>query len=492
MATTVQNTGGAVVGAPRPEIDDASRKQVIDQLQKAGFSGEVISPTDSGYAKARTVWNAMVDKRPGLVVKPKTRDDVVAVVKAARAHGLRPSIRCGGHNVAGKGLSDGGLTIDMTNMKAVVVEDLKLRIVSVEGGCQLGDVDAETAKHGLIVPAGIMSETGVGGLALGGGIGWFSRKHGLTCDNFLALELVTAEGKVVNASATENAELFWALKGGGGNFGVVTKFTFQAHEFGPMMRIGVALHHPENAVEILREYAKIYPSLPNTVGFHAALKDRAPVLPFVPKELVGKRMVMMIIMWLGDANDPAGIEMVEKLNSLGTPAVKAMTVLPFAAGVQKLINEDFEDGHRYYTKEAHCHTLDHQLVDKLVEWWKVMPMDGEVEVIGLGGKICDLSEDATAFSNRGAQMWLNFAMRWDGAENDRPYMEMTRKIVRELEPWLSKGVYVNMLNFDEMDRVVEAFGTEKYQRLGRVKGAYDPDNFFQVNANILPILAGQA
>lgn len=464
----------------------AAPLRIADQLG-AGFKGDVIGPDHADYGDRRQVWNAMVDKHPGLILRCTSTEDVVAAVNVARANGFPPSIRCGGHSVSGKALSDGGLTIDLSGMREVTV-DAEHQLVHADGGCLLGDLDQATAPHGLIVPAGIMSETGVGGLALGGGIGWFSRKHGLTCDQFVSLELVLASGEVINVSATQHPELFSALKGGGGNFGVVTRFTFRAHRFGPMMRIGVSLHQPEDAAQALREYAEVIPTLPRKVGWHAALKDVMPALPFVPPELVGRRLLMLVAMWLDDADDPAGAELVERLNAVGRPAVKAMTVMPFAARVQKLLDEEFADGHRYYTKEAHVSDLADEAIDTLVAFWKDMPMHGEVEIIGLGGAIGDVPEDATAFSNRGYLLWLNFAMSWDDPANDQDYIDRTRRVVGDLKPWTGRGIYVNMLNFDEMDRVVEAFGgPEKYARLGRVKAQYDPENLFRMNYNITPM-----
>src|SRR5712672_3129801 len=230
-------------------IDEQLRLRIAEDLS-GSFKGDIIGPDHADYERARLVWNAMIDRRPGLILRCTSTEDVVAAVNVAREHGLAPSVRCGGHNVAGKAMSDGGLTIDLSGLREVTV-DPERRLVHAGGGCRLGDVDAATAPHRLIVPAGIMSETGVAGLALGGGIGWFSRKHALTCDNFLSLKLVTASGEVVTASETDHPDLFWALHGGGGNFGAVTEFEFKAHRFGPEMRIGVALHHPEDAVNAL-------------------------------------------------------------------------------------------------------------------------------------------------------------------------------------------------------------------------------------------------
>jgi FAD/FMN-containing dehydrogenase len=465
-------------------IDASKRQQIVDSL-RGRFDGSIIEPGHPDYERARLVWNGMIDKRPGLILRCTSTADVVAAVGVAREFGLAPAVRGGGHNVAGKAMSDGGLTIDLAGLRQVSV-DAGRHLVHVGGGCLLGDVDAATSAHNMIVPAGIMSETGVAGLALGGGIGWFSRKHGMTCDQFVALEVVLASGEVVTASADQHPELFWALRGGGGNFGVVTRFTFRAFDFGPMMRIGVSLYKPEDAAEALRAYGSIYPTLGRNVGWHAALKHDMPVLPFVPAELVGERLLMLIVMWLEDADDPAGAKLVERLCSVGKPCVQAATVLPFAAGVQRIIDEEFADGHRYYTKEAHVAALADEAVDRLVAFWQDMPMGGEVEIIGLGGAIGDVAEDATAFSNRQYQMWLNFAMSWDDPAHDQDYMQRTRAIVADLRPWTGDGIYVNMLNVDEMDRVVEAYGQEKYARLGRIKAQYDPSNLFRVNYNITP------
>ena len=466
-------------------INEKLRLRITDQL--AGqFKGDIIGPDHPGYEQARQLWNAMVDRRPGLILRCTSTQDVVAAVNAAREHGLPPAVRCGGHNVAGKAMADGGLTIDLSGLREVTV-DPERKLVHAGGGCLLGTVDAATAPHRLIVPAGIMSETGVAGLALGGGIGWFSRKHGLTCDNFVSLELVLASGEVMEVSGTQHPDLFWALRGGGGNFGIVTRFTFRAHDFGPMMRIGVSVYEPEQAPAALRSYASVVQTLPRTVGWHAALKHDMPALPFVPPEYVGRRLLMLVSMWLDDAEDPEGAEMIGRLTEIGEPCIKAGTVLPFAAGVQRLIDAEFEDGHRYYTKEAHVADLADDAIDRLVAFWQDMPMEGEVEIIGLGGAIGDVAEEDTAFSNRGYLLWLNFAMRWDDPADDRDYIARTRQVVADLAPWTGRGVYVNMLNFDEQDRVVEALGgPQKYAELARLKAQYDPRNLFRMNANIPP------
>jgi FAD/FMN-containing dehydrogenase len=457
------------------------------RAQLGNFRGEVIEPGDAEYDAARRLWNGMIDKRPDVILRPASVDDVVIAVNVARANGIAPAVRGGGHSVSGRAMSDGGITIDLRNLREVTV-DVANKLAHVGGGCLLGDVDAATGPHAMIVPAGIMSETGVAGLSLGGGIGWFSRKHGLTCDNFVSLQVVLASGEVVEASETSHPDLFWALKGGGGTFGIVTRFTYRAYDFGPAMRIGVSLYEPDDAAAALREYARIYPTLGRDVGWHAAFKPQMSPLPFVPPELVGKPLLMLIAMYLEDAEAAEGIRLIDRLVSVGRPATKATTVLPFGAGVQHLIDEDFRDGHRYYTKEAHLTELADEAIDKLVGFWRAMPpgLGGEVEILGLGGAIGDVAEDATAFSNRHYQMWLNFAMSWDDPADDEDFMERSRSIVRDLAPWVGQGVYLNMLNFDELDRVAEAFGRDKYARLGRVKAQYDPTNLFRTGYPITP------
>ncbi len=468
-------------------LDQKSASAFASELAKS-FSGEVLVAGKPGYDDARTIWNAMVDKKPLVIARCATTGDVVASVKLASRHDLQVSVRCGGHGVTGKALADGGLTIDLTRMRRVKV-DAHEQVATVEGGCLLGDVDAATAQQGLIVPAGIVSETGVGGLALGGGIGWFSRKHALTCDNFRALTLVTASGEVVTASEKDNPDLFWALHGGGGNFGAVTEFEFVAHKFGPEMRIGVALHHPEDAAKALTEYAQIYPELPDHVGWHAALKQSMPGLPFVPEPLRGKRLLLMIVMYLSDSKEEEGERLVERLISVGKPAAKAMTVMPFGARVQKLLDPEFPNGNRYYTKEAHINELPEAAVEILVNRWAEMKMSGEIEIIGLGGAMARVSPYATAFANRHHNWWLNFALHWDDAHLDASNIAQIRAAHDALKPWLGTGVYANMLNFDEADRLIDAYGgQESYDRLARVKAQYDPDNFFRSNnAAIAPI-----
>ncbi len=462
------------------------------ELAEGGFHGELLTAASDGYDQARSVWNAMVDKRPGLIAKAADRDDVVAVVNAARRHGTPLAIRAGGHGIVGSAIANqDGVTLDMTLMRGVEV-DTESKVVHVQGGCKLGDVDAACAEHGVAVPAGIVSDTGVPGLALGGGIGWLSRKHGLTCDNFVSLEVVSADGEVLEVTEDSHPDLFWALRGGGGNFGVVTRFSFQAYDFGPTMRFGAALYHEAEAREALREYARIYPTLPNNVGWHVAMKRVMPPLPFVPDDLVGTPLVMLFCMWLDDPESQEGIEMVERLLAVGDPAATGSAVIPFGLGMQRFLDAEFPDGLRNYTKEAHLKELSEGAIDALVDFWaqglsEKTTIEGELAIYGLGGVAREVGEMDSAFSNRDSLWWINWANHWHEAGDDETNMDIIRASYKRLEPWVGKGVYVNMLNVDELDRVVEAYGgPEKYARLGMVKAKYDPTNLFRMNHNITP------
>jgi FAD binding domain/Berberine and berberine like len=473
--------------------DNASSvEEVRKRLAEGGFKGELLSPDSAGYDQAREVWNAMVDKRPGLIARAADRDDVVAVVNAAREAGTALAVRAGGHGIVGSAIAnEDGVTLDMTLQRGVEV-DTEQMLVHVQGGCKLGDVDEACAEHGVAVPAGIVSDTGVPGLALGGGIGWLSRKHGLTCDNFASLEVVTAAGEVIEVTADSHPDLFWALRGGGGNFGVVTRFSFHAYEFGPMMRFGAALYHEDEAREALREYARIYPTLPNNVGWHVAMKRVMPPLPFVPEELVGTPLVMLFCMWLDDPESQEGIDTVERLLGVGDPCVTGSAVIPFGMGMQRFLDAEFPDGLRNYTKEAHLKELSDGAIDALVDFWadglsERTTIEGELAIYGLGGVARDVPEEDSAFSNRDSLWWINWANHWHDAGDDETNMDIIRANYRRLEPWVGRGVYVNMLNVDELDRVVEAYGgPEKYARLGMVKAKYDPTNLFRMNHNIKP------
>jgi FAD binding domain/Berberine and berberine like len=479
---TVDHAATVLPAARRP--CDAELAETIVAELRPTFGGDLIRAGDPGYEDARPVWNAMVEFRPGLIARCTGTDDVAAAVRAAARHNLLTSVRGGGHGVSGKALSDGGLTIDLTRMRRVEV-DTDRRLVTAQGGCLLGDVDAATAPHGLVVPAGIVSETGLPGLALGGGIGWLSRTFGATCDNFESLQVVTATGEVLEADTERHPDLFWALRGGGGNFGVVTEFRLRAHAFPTDIRLGLAIYRPEDATEALYEYARRYPDMPVELSWHAALKQSMPPLPFVPEPLRGQRVLLMFGMYLGDPESAPAAELTELVTTIGSPAAAATVVLPFAGRVQRMLDAEFPNGRRYYTKEGHLDSLTPDTIDALVAAWQPLTIEGEVEIIGLGGAMASPRDD-TAFPNRGSQWWLNFATHWSEKAEDAANVKQVRDAFNALRPWIG-GCYANMLNFDEADRTVDAFGgPERYARLGQVKAAYDPTNMFAGNATVLP------
>ena len=338
------------VPSPLTTIDLAQAKQLAAELRPS-FTGDLVLSDDPGYEDVRAVWNAMVERRPTLIARCGDTKDIAAVVRLARPHGLLTSVRGGGHNVAGKALADGGLTIDLSPMRTVRVDPAR-RTVRAQGGSTLGDLDGATAEHGLAVPAGIVSHTGIAGLTLGGGGGWLAPKYGMTCDNLMAVELVTADGDVVEVSDENHPDLMWALRGGGGNFGVVTEFRYRAHEVAPALRIGLAVYRAEDATEALRHWAERYPGLPDELSTHAILKQALPPLPFVPAELHGQRGVLLVGLYIGDPTDTVADGLLGHALLVAEPAALIMDTMPFAQVLQRFVDEDFAAGSRYYTKEA--------------------------------------------------------------------------------------------------------------------------------------------
>ncbi|MFF6824797.1 FAD-binding protein [Streptomyces longwoodensis] len=466
-------------------LDETMRNSLLEELRPQ-FRENLFLPGDVRFEERCSVWNAMVNKRPGLIAYCTSSADVVTAVKAVRRHDALFSVRGGGHSVSGSALCDGGLTIDLGGMREVRVDPAR-RTVEADGGCLLADVDRATAPHGLVVPSGTVSETGLGGLALGGGFGWLSRAFGLTCDNFRHLDVVLANGTAVRASSTSHPDLFWALQGGGGNFGVVTSFGFRAHAFGPKVLVGAALYRPQDAQAALRAYAQRLPEVPRTIGWHVSMKHRMPPYPFVPRELVGERMMVLMAMWLGEADSAEGMRELERLTRTGNPCIHTTAVLPFAEGVQKMLDDEFRSGHRCYTKELHLGGLRDEAIDALVRFWTRMEMDGEIALVHVGGAVDELAEGASAFSNRGSPLWMVLDTHWSDGSQDAEYIEQLHQVADTVAATTETKAYSNLLNADEADRVVEAFGGRaNYEALGRVKARYDPANVFRSNWNIPP------
>jgi FAD/FMN-containing dehydrogenase len=448
---------------------------------KRSLKGDVLRPGEPAYDEARKIWNAMIDKRPALIVRCATAEDAVRGVEFARENGLLLAIRGGGHNIAGLALCDDGLVIDLSRMKAAKV-DPRARRVSVEGGALLADLDAATQAHGLATPLGINSTTGVAGLTLGGGFGWLTRKHGLTVDNLESAAVVTASGEVVRASATENPDLFWAIRGGGGNFGVVTNFEFRLHPLGPDVLSGLIVYPISEARSVLRKYREFAAKAPEDLTVWAILR-LAPPLPFLPKETHGKGIVALAVFYAGEPKK--GESLVEPLRKLGKPLGEHVGAQPYVAW-QQAFDPLLAPGARNYWKSHNFTRLEDGLFDAVIGAAEKFPSPHcEMFLGALGGAASAPAPDATAYSQRDAQFVINVHSRWEKPADDGRCVGWARAFFDAAAPFASGGVYVNFLSVDEGDRVRAAYGTN-YDRLVRVKRSVDPENLFRVNQNIRP------
>jgi FAD/FMN-containing dehydrogenase len=445
------------------------------------IDGEVVRPGDRSYDDARRIWNAMIDRRPAAIVRCASVPDVVRTVNFARDNRLPLAVRGGGHNIAGNGICDDGVVIDLSRMKSASV-DAGARRGSVGGGATLADFDAATQAHGLATPLGINSTTGIGGLTLGGGFGWLSRKLGMTVDNLESAEVVTAAGEVIRASASEHPDLFWALRGGGGNFGVVTRFDFRLHPVGPELLSGLIVYPFEQAKSVLQQYRKFMADAPDELTVWSVMRQ-APPLPFLPAEVHGKEVVVLAVLYAGDPQ--RGRTLVEPLRHFGNPVGEHVGVQPYAAW-QQAFDPLLTPGARNYWKSHNFVRLDDRLLDLVVEYVGKLPTSQcEIFFGAIGAATTRQATDATAYAHRDAQFVMNVHGRWDDAGDDERGIRWARDFFKATEPLASGGVYVNFLTDDETDRVGAAYGPN-LARLARVKRQYDPDNLFSVNQNIRP------
>lgn len=448
---------------------------------RSGFQGTVILAGDAGYDSARQVWNAMIDKHPAAIVRCATTQDVVRAVDFARQQGLALAVRGGGHNIAGSALCEDGIVIDLSPMKAVQVNAAG-RYAIVEGGATLADVDAATQAHALAVPLGINSTTGVAGLTLGGGFGWLSRQYGMSVDSLRSAEVVTAAGEVVRASSAEHPDLFWALCGGGGNFGVVTRFGFELHPVGPEVLAGLIVYPLAQARSVLQQYRDFIANAPDELSVWAVLRQ-APPLPFLPDQVHGQPVIVLALLYTGE---PAqGEQLTAPLHALGTPAGAHVGLMPYVAW-QKAFDPLLAPGARNYWKSHNFSALDDGLFDAVLEAIKTLP-SAQCEIFfgALGGATTRPAPDATAYPHRDARFVMNVHGRWDDAADDARCIRWARDFFKASAPFASGGVYVNFLTADEADRVRSAYG-QNYERLAQVKRQYDPANLFCTNQNIAP------
>lgn len=456
---------------PAENVEDLKRK----------FKGKVLLPGDDAYDDARKIWNAMIDRHPALIVRCTTTSDVVLAVNFGRDNGLLLAVRGGGHNIAGSAMCDDGIVIDLSQMKASSV-DPGARRVTIEGGATLADLDANTQAHGLATPLGINSTTGVAGLTLGGGFGWLSRKHGMTIDNLESAEVVTAAGEVVRASATEHPDLFWALRGGSGNFGVVTHFEFRLHPVGPDVLSGLIVYPITAAKSVLRQYREFLAQAPDALSVWAVLR-RAPPLPFLPEAVHGTGIIALALLY---ADDPTlGEPLIDPLRKFGTPLGEHVGVQPYTAW-QQAFDPLLTPGARNYWKSHNFSTLQDGLFDAVIEYIEKLPSPQcEIFFGAIGGATTRPAPRSAAYAHRDAQFVMNVHGRWEDPVDDERCIAWARDFFNASAPFASSGVYVNFLTADEGDRVRSAYGPN-YDRLAQVKRTYDPDNLFRMNQNIQP------
>ena len=452
--------------------------------QIPGFRGDLVTPDDEGYDDARAIWNGTVDRRPRLIARCTGTADVAAAVRCARDRGLEIAVRGGGHNVAGTAVCDGGIVVDLSAMRAVAVDPVG-RTADVQGGALWGDVDHETQAHGLATPAGIVSHTGVGGLSLGGGIGWLMRRHGLTVDNLVGAEVVTAAGDVVRASADEHPDLFWALRGGGGNFGVVTSFRFALHPVGPSVLAGPVFWPAEDTAEVLRFYRDVAAGAPDELGTIVRL-GTIPPLPAIADDLHFRPAVAVSCCYAGPVDD--GQRAVRALRRFGTPLVDLVGPKLYVDH-QRGIDATVPHGWHYYWKAADLTGLSDPVIDVVAEHaFRAASPRTYTAMFHLGGAVARVARDATAYAGRAAAHNIIVDAVWLPDEDDTVGVAeaaWARNFVDALRPHHT-GVYMNFLDADEGTRVYDAYGDATYERLAEIKAKYDPDNVFHHNQNIRP------
>jgi FAD/FMN-containing dehydrogenase len=455
-------------------------QSAFDELAGA-LSEALMGPEAEGYDEARTLWNAMLDRRPGLVAECASTEDVVRSVQFAQEHGLLVSVGGAGHNIAGNAACDGGFMISLRKMKGVEV-DAEGRRVRVEPGVTLGELDAATQPFGLATPTGINSTTGIAGLTLGGGFGWLSRKHGLTADNLLSAELVTATGEVITVSAEENPDLFWGIRGGGGNFGVVTSFEFQLHPVGPEVLSGLIVHPFAEAGPVLRNYRDFVASAPDELTVWVVMR-KAPPLPFLPEEVHGTEVLILAALYAGDMAE--GEKALQPLRDFGDPIADVISphqFIDFQAAFDPLLTP----GERNYWKSHDFLALNDGLLESVLPFVESLPDPScEIFLAHMGGATSRVPEEATAYRHRDAQFIMNVHGRWHDPADDSRCIAWCRELFDAATPFATGGVYVNFMTEEEGDRVSSAYGGS-YERLVALKNEYDPQNFFRFNQNVKP------
>jgi len=453
----------------------------VDSL-RAALRGPLVPAGDAVYEEARSIWNAMIDRRPALIARGIGVSDVMACVKFARETGIALSIKGGGHNISGLAVSQGGLTLDLSPMRGVWV-NAKARMANAQPGCLLGDVDRETQLHGLAAVLGFVSMTGVAGLTLGGGFGYLSRRFGWTSDNVRSMDVVTAEGRIVHASERENADLFWGLRGGGGNFGVVTNIEYELHPLGPEIFGGAVAWRAESSPDVLALYRKLAESAPPELAMVAALR-LAPPAPWLDPAVHGKPIIGVFVCYSGKPED--GERLLAPLKAFGKPVGDILQRRTYVSQ-QSLLDATQPKGRRYYWKSEYLPQLSPELFASAIEHaGRITSPHSAVILFPLGGAVAQHGNDHSAVGNRDAGFVLNLAASWEKADDDVANIEWARSAWRDMKRFSTGGTYINFLTEEETgDRIQAAYGPN-FARLAQIKAKWDPENLFRMNKNIAP------
>jgi FAD/FMN-containing dehydrogenase len=464
------------------QVDGRLDHAAVTELRRA-LRGALLLPSDPDYGEARSIWNGMIARRPALIARISGAADVIACVNFAREHGLPLSIKGGGHNVAGAALCEGGLMIDMSLRRGVRV-DPDRRIVRSEGGAPWGDVDHETQPLGVVVPSGIVSATGVAGFTMGGGFGWTSRKLGYAADNLMSVDLVTADGELRRASETENPDLFWALRGGGGNFGAVTSFEFRAHLHGPRTLCGMVVHPMAQAPLVMQRYREITAAAPDELCCLLILR-RAPAAPYLPRELHGKPIAAIAVCWTGDP--AAGRDAALPLKRFGRPLADTIETKPFVEH-QTMLDAGQPFGRRYYWKSDYFAEIGDSLIDAMVEHAeRIGSPHSAALLMHLGGAPARIDPAVNAVGLRSASYVLNIQAAWESPQEDDRQLAWARDFWTATRPFSTGSAYINFMTEDEGEaRVRAAYGERVYARLRDIKGRFDAGNLFRGAQNIPP------
>ena len=445
------------------------------------IAGSVVVPSDSAYDEVRQIWNAMIDRRPAVIVQCANADDVVQALAFGQQNGLEISVRGVGHNIAGNSICDDGLMVDLSTMRDVVV-DADARRATVQPGATLGDVDKATQAHGLALPTGINSTTGISGLTLGGGFGWLTRKYGMTIDSLVAADVVTVDGRKLRASADDNPDLFWGIRGGGGNFGVVTKWEFDLHSVGPQVVAGLIVYPYAQARQVLEGYRAFAEAAPRDVTAWVVMR-KAPPLPFLTEDVHGREVVVIALCHCGDA---ARAETdIAPLQGLGTPHGVHVGPMPFADW-QQAFDPLLTEGLRNYWKTHNFTGLSDAALDTIIEYAGQLPTPGcEIFIAHVKGVAEDVPSASTAYLARDVKFVLNVHTRWEDASDDQAIVAWARKFFQATKPYASGGAYINFMTGDEAERIDAVYG-ENLARLQAIKRKYDPQNVLHLNQNIKP------